>query len=283
MNAYQHDRFNVGRALGEDELRKFAPSVFATTAHPDKSERFRPIPTIEIVRGLEKEGFSVVHASQARARDESRRNFTKHLLRLRRLDDVARRYQVGDVIAEALLKNANDGTSAYDLFLGAWRIRCLNGLVTKLGNFDEVKVRHSGKLENVQAKVIEGTYRVLGHSEEALAAVEDWSRIRLQREEAQAFAKAAHVLRFAEPDGEIKTNVTPDQLLIPRRPDDTEPNLWNVFNVIQENAVKGGLQAVTDTGRRSSTREIKSVDNDVRVNRGLWVLATEFAKLKKAA
>src|SRR5215475_11866198 len=40
-------RFDRARALTEDELRKYAPSVFATTAHDSRSERFQPIPTIE--------------------------------------------------------------------------------------------------------------------------------------------------------------------------------------------------------------------------------------------
>src|SRR6187431_2753685 len=57
-------RFDTGRALTESELFKLAPSVFATTAHESRSERFAPIPTIEIVRGLAKEGFGVVGAKQ---------------------------------------------------------------------------------------------------------------------------------------------------------------------------------------------------------------------------
>ena len=86
----QTARFDRARALTEDELRQTAPSVFAATAHDSCSERFRPIPTIEVVRGLAREGLSVVGARQAIVRQEGRENFTKHLLRLRRLDDDRR-------------------------------------------------------------------------------------------------------------------------------------------------------------------------------------------------
>jgi len=36
-------RFDTGRALNEDEMRKAAPSIFALSAHESRSERFQPI------------------------------------------------------------------------------------------------------------------------------------------------------------------------------------------------------------------------------------------------
>ena len=65
-------RFDHARALTEDEMRRIAPSIFATSAHESRSERFQPIPTIEVLRGLGKEGFvpvvsnSRLHAMPAR-------------------------------------------------------------------------------------------------------------------------------------------------------------------------------------------------------------------------
>ena len=50
-------RFDDGaRALSEDEMRRAAPSIFAARPHASRSERFRAIPTIEVLRGLEKRG-----------------------------------------------------------------------------------------------------------------------------------------------------------------------------------------------------------------------------------
>jgi Domain of unknown function (DUF932) len=279
----QTARFDSGRALTEDELRRFAPSVFATTAHDSRSDRFRPIPTIEVVRGLEKEGFAVVGARQAVARMDDRTNFTKHLLRLRRMDD-AKKYQVGDTVFEMLLKNANDGSAAYDLMGGLFRICCLNSLVSQTDTIDTVKVRHSGDVQN---KVIEGTYRVLHEAETYLAAPQDWPQIKVERAEREAFAKAAHVLRFADAEGVVTTPITPDQLLAPRRTEDTASNLWTVFNVVQENTIKGGVHAIgTDAlgrRRRMTTRRINGIDQDVKLNKALFVLAQEMAKIKAAA
>ena len=203
-------RFDINRGMTEEEIRKVAPSVFATTAHHSRSERFAPIPTIEILRALRKEGFEVVGAKQSLARIEDKRDFTKHLLRLRRLG-VQKAYQVGDTVCEMLLKNANDGSAVYDLFAGLFRIRCLNSLVANLGTVDSVKVRHTGK--DVINNVIEGTYTVVENAKLALAAPKDCRTEQGQR-------------------------------------------------------------------RRMSTREVKGIDQDVRLNRALWTLATKMAELK---
>jgi hypothetical protein len=272
---------DTARALSEDELRRAAPSIFATRPHASRSERFRVIPTIEALRGLEKEGFFAVGAKQSAPRDASKTDYTRHLIRLRRLDD-ARQYRVGDVVCEIILRNANDGTSAYELMAGLFRIRCLNSLVARIATIDSIKVRHSG---DALEKVADGTYRVLGQAEAVLAAPRDWSRIALDDDAKAALAASAHALRFGDADGRAATPIRPEQLLAPRRADD----LWTVMNVIQENVMRGGLSAralaIIDQhghwrrGRLVTTRAINNIDQDVKLNRALWVLGERMAGL----
>lgn len=273
-------RFDSGRAMSEDELRKAAPSIFAVTAHESRSERFQPIPTIDVLRGLMAEGFMPVGARQARTRIEGKADFTKHLIRLRRVDN-AKAHSVGDTVCEILLKNANDGTSAYDLMAGLFRIRCLNSMVAQTATLDSVKVRHSG---DVRAKVIEGTYRVLVEAEKTLAAPQDWSTVKLDRDERAAFAEAAHLVRFGDAEGETATPIQPAQLLIPRRYDDRGDDLWTTFNVAQENIIRGGLSAFTrdanNRRRRVSTRAVNGIDQDIKLNKALWMLGERMAELK---
>jgi hypothetical protein len=276
-------RFDHARPLTHDDLRRAAPSVFATTAHESRSARFRPIPTIEVIDGLAEHGFSVVAAKQCVAREHGRQDYTKHLLRFRRLDDGAR-YTVGDTVAEILLRNGNDGSSAYDLMAGLFRIRCLNSLVAKTADIDSVKIRHSGDAIN---KVIEGTFTVLESIDTALAAPQDWSQIRTNRDEQIAFARAAHVLRFADNEGNVATPIRAEQLLNVRRAADDTANVWNTLNVVQENVIRGGLTGrgfnANNQLRRTTTREVRGIDQDVRLNKALFVLAGEFANMLRSA
>ena len=86
-------------------------------------------------------------------------------------------------------------------------------------------------------------------------------------------------------------------LTLPRRYEDRNaaaptlprPDLWHTMNVVQENAIRGGLHGTQwstnpDTGRREhkriTTREIRGIDQDVRLNKALWSLSEKMATLK---
>ena len=278
------DRFDdKQRFLTEDEIRSIAPSVFATTAHESRSDRFKAIATYGIVRKLEEEGFGVVGAVQSVSRLPDRKDFTKHMLRLRKRDDVQRR--VGDTVFEILLKNANDGTVAYDLLSGLFRIRCLNSLVAMDKQMSTQRVRHSG---DVASKVIEGVFSVVNDAERALNAPDQWGQIQLAAPEQMFLAEAAHAIRFpVDENNNQTTNVKPEQLLNVRRTGDAGTDLWTVFNRLQENVVRGGLDNFGYNAegrfRRAHTREVKGIDQSTALNRALWTLGEKMAQLKATA
>jgi hypothetical protein len=267
MNAIT--RFNHARPLDNDQLYRLAPSIFASTAHESRSERFKAIPTITVIEGLRKEGFLPVRAAQSIARQPGRADFTKHMVRFRKEDRADLR--VDDNILEIVLVNGNDGSAAYSLDAGIFRIACLNGMIVKSKDYGSVKVRHTG---NAVEKVIEGSYEVLKGAERALAAPQDWGQLQLTERARQAFAVGAHVERF----GDAETTITPEQLLIPRRVQDQGRDLWKTFNVIQENVITGGLHGARVPGhRRSTTREVRGIDSNVKLNKALWVMAQYLA------
>ena len=63
-----------------------------------------------------------------------------------------------------------------------------------------------------------------------------------------------------------------NNLLIARRFDDAGDTLWAVLNRIQENVVKGGVN-LNRPRRQSSTRVLRSVGDDARINAKLWEAA----------
>lgn len=73
--------------------------------------------------------------------------------------------------------------------------------------------------------------------------------------------------------------VQPEQILRPRRWDDEGTDLWRTFNRVQENMTKGGLSGGSATGRRVRTRAVEGLNRDVKLNKALWTLADEMAKL----
>ncbi|EBB1559103.1 DUF932 domain-containing protein [Salmonella enterica] len=251
------------RPLTHDELMQHTPSVFGEEKHASRSERYTCIPTITLLESLQREGFQPFFACQARVRDQSRREHTKHMLRLRRAGQIT-----GQQVPEIILLNSHDGSSSYQMLPGLFRSVCCNGLVcgTSLG---EVRVPHKG---NVVEKVIEGAYEVLGIFDRVEEKRDAMQSLLLPPPVQQAFARAALRYRF----GEEHQPVTESQILSARRWQDESGDLWTTYQRIQENLIKGGLPGRTAKGKRSHTRAVNGIDGDVRLNRALWVMAEQL-------
>jgi Domain of unknown function (DUF932) len=272
-----------GEALSFEQISQFAPTVFAENAHSSRSDRFQVIPTHQLLSGLAKEGFLPVKVQVGGSRDSEKRAFTKHMIRFRRQDDLAGAPKVGDSHPEVVLLNAHDGTSSYQLHAGLFRLVCLNGMVVSDANFGQVKVGHSGK--NALDKVIEGTYRVLDDAVLALGQAQELRGVGLSQDEQRIFGEAALRLRF---DDETLPNIPGREVVRVRREADAHNTLWHTFNRAQENLIRGGLNyrhMNEETNRVSyrETRPVQSADGDIKLNRALWHLTSEFAKLKGQA
>jgi hypothetical protein len=275
----------VGReVLSNDQIARLAPSAFATRAHESRSARYTYIPTSEVIDGLRAQGFQPVFAKQGRSRIAGKADFTKHLVRFRFQEQGPALRRIGETFPEVVLVNSHDGTSAYQIMAGMLRLVCLNGMIVEDRELATVKVPHKG---DVVSEVIEGSYTVLEESKRALAAADEWAGVTLKSDERMAMAEAAHILRFAEADGSVETPFWPDQMLTVRRAVDRSDDLWTTTNVIQENVIRGGLSAwgrdANNRPRRVTTREVRGIDQDVKLNRALWVLGERMAQLKVAA
>lgn len=268
----QATMFRSRTPLTNEQIARYAPSVFAQEAHESRGERYAYIPTSNVLEGLRNEGFVPMAVGQTRCRDHSKREHTKHLLRFRHQSNVD--LVPGQEIPEIVLVNSHDGTSSYQLMGGIFRVVCSNGLIT--GNVsNEVKIRHSGR--DIIGDVIEGSYRVIEDIKAVAPRVEEFKALVLDPRQQEAFAATALELRWDD-----SAPVTPSQLVVPNRWDDKAPTLWNTYNTIQENLIRGGLRGRTATGKRTSTRGVNSVTENVRLNKALWSLTERMAELVKS-
>jgi hypothetical protein len=174
----------------------------------------------------------------------------------------------------SLPDNSHDGTSAYQMLAGVFRFVCSNGLICG-EEVGDIRVPHRG---DVVGRVIEGAYTVLDEFERIDQNREAMKQIRLSPPEQTVFARAALVERFGE---EKEPPVTTEQVLAPERGEDNGSDLWTVFNRAQEHLVRGGLRARTANNRRTRTRAVTGIDQAVKLNRGLWMLAEGMRKLKE--
>ena len=257
------------RPLSDEAIRAVAPSIFAEAAHESRSSRYTYIPTIDVLNGLRREGFQPFMACQTRVRDDGKREHTKHMIRLRHADQIA-----GREANEIILLNSHDGTSSYQMLAGMFRFVCQNGMVCG-ETTNDIRVRHNG---DVVGEVIEGAFKVLDSFETIGEQREAMQALTVNPGEQAAFARAALMLKYDEDAGAAP--ITETQVLAPRRFEDRRDDMWTTFNRVQENLLKGGLRGRNRAGRTTTTRPVNGIDQNVKLNRALWVLAEEMRRLK---
>jgi hypothetical protein len=267
--------------LSEDQMRHAAPSIFAQGKHASRSERYTYIPTIDVLRGLRREGFEPFMVAQGQSRIEGKTEYTKHLIRMRHHREMGGQVSTKPEANEIILINSHDGASSYQMLAGMFRFVCCNGLV--VGDVvGDIRIPHKG---NIQGEVIEGAFRVLGEFEAVEQHAEAMKALPLEPREQIAFATAALALRFGERGveeggGHRPAPVTAEQLNEPRRGEDLGHSLWATFQRVQENVMRGGQPGRTVQGRRMQTRAVAAIDRGVSLNRALWMLAEEMRKIK---
>lgn len=238
-------------------------AVTQTEAAPKMSERYVQIQTAALLPELERMGFEVAAARMHKTRGVSAdQPFARHWVDLR-IPSVA---PVCGTVPRILIENSHDGSSALRVSMGAYRFICSNGLVIGT-HFAQESVRHAGMAAE---QALERIAALARNTQPLFDSIERWSKIELHSDVANEFARLASVLRWGDAE-----RFSPELVLSARREEDVRPDLWTVFNRVQENTVRGGFRGLTRSGRNSTARPL---NDDAEYNRQLWTLAEDFAE-----
>jgi hypothetical protein len=255
--------------LSDDQLREAAPSIFATQAGPDCSDRYAYLPSYQVVRELRNIGLIPINASEGRKKNPQGRAYAMHQITFRRADYYSVAPELGELTPEVHFLNSHDRTSPLAFDAGLLRAICTNGMRTndaKLGSF---RVRHTGR--NRVDEMHEGMKVLLAGLDRTVEVANAWAKIGLSPMQMDRFAESALEIKGTA------LSINPQRLLTARRYGDEGSNLWSVFNRVQENIVKGGVTGHTATGKNASLKKIGTLAADVDFNRKLWALATQVA------
>ena len=246
-----------------DQLRNIAPSIFAEQPADKVSDRYGFVPTVSVVEELDNRGLVPVFAGQTLSRDINNRPFAKHLIRFR---PTYAPTIAGQSLPEVVLMNSHDGSSGFKLWAGIFRMVCCNGMIISDSVMGQVSVTHrSNAAEIVGDRSVEFMGKI-DHMEERVKRFMD--RILAPTEQSWLADQAAQ-LRWGK---DRPAGLDHNSLLLGRRFEDAGETLWLTLNRIQENVIKGGVN-LNRPRRQSSTRVLRSVGDDARINSKLWEVA----------
>lgn len=257
--------FGQGTVLDDVTLLRNVPSIFASDHSFHRDERhYNLFKTVDVINALREEGYFPVYARTNGTRNQSAHNSVdtrKHMVRFTHRDFIESPFAVNDERPELILTNSHDGSSSFQIIAGLFRKICSNGMMVMQQGVEERRIRHIG---HTLDEVINSSLDVARSLDCVMDTVNTMKGINLNEKQRRDLAAEIAEARFG------KNNVkTPEALLTLRRYEDNwQPSLYNTFNVIQENMIKGG-QRVTDR----VMRPITNIDTDININQRMWNIA----------
>lgn len=266
-----------------EKIKELAPAAFRKPeqgAERGVSKHYQFMTTAEIIDGLSTMGWGVHSAKQQNSKKNP--ETTKHMLRFRH-DDFGSLGVKGNV-PEILLVNSHDRTTSLTFHVGIFRVICSNGLVIADETFSKLNIRHMGTTFDDVKKIIE---QITENMPTVFECINRFEGTILNEDKQVDFAIRAFAIRFPEyvdPKtnviniDKVNKNVSIPELLTPVRREDAAPDLYSVYNRVQEKIIKGGFQHVGMTGKAKATRAISNFRLDISINQKLWSLASEYSK-----
>ncbi|MCP4726124.1 MAG: DUF945 domain-containing protein [bacterium] len=248
------------------ELRTLAPSIFTEECAPWMSDKYSFIPTYDVGRKLTDMGWKAFLAKEDRTAAPAQRGFQRHLVSFYN----PYHYSGEEEVPVISLENSHNGKCSFRFHCGFFVRICANGLHVSA---DMVKYRiiHYEDLTENLNQVMDDCLSLI---EDKQQRIQDFKQITLDDTRQLKFAKEAAAIRWSDTQP-----IMSEQLLTRLRSAYEDNSLWSVYNTVQENLVRGGLEGKCRTGRNHTTRKIKSIDGDLRINKALWKMTEDFTDI----
>jgi hypothetical protein len=226
------------------------------------SSKFGFISSEKLVNELSKHNLELdkVVEMKLKKNKAERQGFQKH----RMLFNTG--FKTKDGMLQLLVTNSHEGSSALRFQLGFYRFVCSNGLVIGNTVINPISLRHTVKHTEQLNDTIS---MVMNQKTKVFESIDELQNKTMNNEQFKKFTQDALELR-----GYDKNKYG---ILVPsyeiKRIDDIGTDAFTAMNVVQENILRTGFKAYTDKNEKVTMRAIKSLDEQNRINTGLWDLA----------
>lgn len=249
-------------------------SYLQDSRHENVSTGYNVIQHASVGQAMADHGLVLAGQSSGRARKETYANHQRTFNRYTTSEDL-----VAGVKLNVLHEGNHLGRGTDKIFLGFFVLLCSNGLSVGASYF-ECKIRHNGDtFNNLSLAIAEA----LGQRDTMREVITGMQAKALDIQQVRYLVDAA--VSLLVPSGAVNIR---EQLTKVWRQGDASNSAWDVFNRIQENAMRGGMvgydTVTTDdaTGltsvRHMTTRKIKAQTNrDIEFNREFFDIAAKIA------
>lgn len=239
-----------------EQAINLVPAIGTTTPSDRVSSRYQFVSTKQILERVQQNGWQIVNVSS-----QNRSPHSQHRVSLVHNDHL--NHVVGDTTPRIEMFNSHNRTRRLMFAVGLFRAVCSNGLIVATGPAEAIRAKHhfSNKLSNILDQVTQ----ISDKFPNILNTIEEFKTRQLTDEEQSIFAqyaiKGRYNYRPQLPKKFKDVEQTTSRILHSRRIEDTGNSVWEVYNRVQENLMKG---------TEGLTRPIKGYSDTIRVNQLLW-------------
>lgn len=246
-----------------------APAIFATKpADYINQKLYKFTPTTEIINYMKDMGYILTDAKQSKTKIPLRNNYGTHIVSFQHPEIFVKDNEGGiEARPTIVLLNSHDGSRPIQFEMGLFRLVCSNGLMVKSMDMGSFKERHTKYTFDQVKQLIASKIDTLP---KVVEKINDWNGLEMTPKQRHAFAQQALQIRAGEE--RLAEDYEIHSILSPKRKADEGTTLWNCYNVVQENLIRGGFQLNNRTARG-----ITNPVQDMKLNMDLWKLAEEFA------
>ena len=229
-----------------------------------------------IINQLKNWGFEMIGSSTGSPNLPENRGYQKHVMVF---EDNRAGFEDRTKIDDGnkfriLVQNSHDGNSAVKFYVGIFRAACANGLIAGDAT-NYIKVNHKGK--DFKKKIVAAIANTVHQFNYTKDAIRKLQRTLPSNYDIAAFRKTV-VQRLLKG----KDYIFSDQYSLTnrRRKADMAPDLYTIFNVIQENVLSGGMtyhlrskmvDGELKAGRIQKTQKIAPLSpRAIELNKFLW-------------
>ncbi len=257
--------------ISEADLARVTPAIMNSTSPKSTvSELYGFVPTIDLIRALNTEGFQVYFAVQIKARGENAA-YCRHVVRLRK-DNITNEH---GLIEDIIIYNSHDRTMPITLNAGLYDPEH-DTYMTLPGVVGQAATRHmKGNTVNYIASVPD-----LAQIHRAAAdSIMQMKSIHLNQLERLQFAELAIAARFPKD----RPPINPADVLSSNEVNDVRGDLWSTLIDVNNGLLNGGIKFATGRANKktgspkmSSTRRISNIRLISGFQKALWDIALNY-------
>lgn len=237
--------------------------VFQTSKKPNLSDVYKFIDSGKLISNLEERGLSLSNiAFNKKAKNQG---FQRHKLIFN-----SPNLKINDENNfQLLVINSHDSSESLKISLGIFRLVCSNGLILGKSVFN-YRIKHVGDVQDKINQSVDDLWRRLP---ELKLLINEMSTIEAKTEHKDFLINQVKTLR-----GLNETDVIPN-FFQPKRFGDAKNDLYTVFNIAQENLIRG-FKYLDENNNNCYSRKITSVKTDYHFNSTLFENTLNYLNLK---